>query len=142
MDPISSIASVLALVGAAKQVAKGVNKLAALRGAPASILALNNELSDLRVVLAEVETLFTEHDNTQKIMKLSATLDRFIPIIEHTHTQLADLEAVERRITGTRRSGAIERLVWLWEQENINKIQKNLRNARVNIVTLLGITSL
>lgn len=57
MDPLSITASVLTLVTAANKVAKGLDNLASIKGAPAAVLALNNELSDLRLVLTEAEPL-------------------------------------------------------------------------------------
>ena len=61
MDLLSIAASIIALIGATQQVAVGLNKLASLRGAPAAVLALNNELSDLRLVLSEAEPLLLKH---------------------------------------------------------------------------------
>ena len=47
MDPLSLTASIVAIIGVGGQAAKAIKKLASVRGAPASILALHNELSDL-----------------------------------------------------------------------------------------------
>ena len=60
MDPLSITASALTLLAATKQVAMGLDKLASIKGAPAAVLALNNEVSDLRLVLSEAEPLLQE----------------------------------------------------------------------------------
>ena len=64
MDPLFITASVFPLLAAANQVAKGLDKLASIQGAPAAVLALNNEVSDLRLVLCEAEPLLQKHLHT------------------------------------------------------------------------------
>jgi hypothetical protein len=143
MDPLFITASVVALIGAGNQVAIGINKLASLRGAPASILALNNELSDLRLVLSDAEALLAEHDthDDRRISKLSpqAAAKHFLPRFQLAWDRLQELENIEKRLTT--RSGGIDHLAWLWEQDNISKAQKGLRAARIDIVVILGLLS-
>ncbi len=141
MDPLSITASLIALISAANQVAIGINKLASLRGAPASILALNNELSDLRLVLSEAEIQLAEHKtlDDRHTSKLSpeATAKRFLPGFQLAWDRLQELENVQKRLTT--RSGGISRRAWLWEQDNISEAQKGLRAARIDVVTVLGL---
>ncbi|KAL3419618.1 b-cell lymphoma 3-encoded protein [Phlyctema vagabunda] len=140
MDPLSVTASIVALIGAGNQIAVGMNKLASLRGAPASILALNNELSDLRLILSEAEVLLVEHGTRDMPRKdvLVAT-KTFLPSFQLAWNRLQDLESIKGRLTN--RSGGINRLAWLWEQDAINKAQKGLRAARIDILAVLGLIS-
>ena len=51
MDPPFITTSVFTPLVVANQVAKGLDKLASIKGASAAVLARNNEVSDLRLVL-------------------------------------------------------------------------------------------
>lgn len=99
MEPLSITASVVALIDAGNQVAIGINKPASLCGAPASILALNNELSDLRLVLSEAEILLAEHDtrDDRHTSKLSpqAPATRFLPSFQLAWDHLQELENIK-----------------------------------------------
>ena len=56
-DPLSAIASVLTLIGAGSQVAKGFNKILQLKNAPGVVLALQNEISDVHCVLNDIQSI-------------------------------------------------------------------------------------
>ena len=98
MDPLSITVSIVALIGAAQQVAVGLNKLASLRGAPAAVLALNNELSDLRLVLSEAEPLLLKHGRaaaaSQTATSTIANDTRLKLSIERAKDKLMELESI------------------------------------------------
>lgn len=133
MDPLSIAASVVALIGAANQIAKGVNALASLRGAPAFFLSLNNELSDILLVLTETEVLLEEHRFHPDD---STPAKRLFPSLKHVWDLIQDVRGIEKRLT--KRSGSLDRLAWVWEHENINRAQKGLRTARADLMFVLG----
>ena len=54
MDPLSIIASVLALATAAAQISTAISRLRHLGDVPGKIYALKNEISDLEVVLRQI----------------------------------------------------------------------------------------
>lgn len=54
-DPLSIAAGIITVIGAAEAVAKGLGKLISLKGLPSTFVALNNEISDLRLVVQEVD---------------------------------------------------------------------------------------
>lgn len=60
MDPLSLTASVITVVGVADAAGRGLKKLIALRGASDAILALNNEISDLRLTLRELDSILRD----------------------------------------------------------------------------------
>ena len=150
MDPLSISVSIVALIGAAQQVAAGLNKLASLRGAPAAVLALNNELSDLRLVLSEAEPLLLKHgratagirasDTTQTATSTVANDTRLKLSIERAKDKLVELELIIQSRLMTR-MGAIDRLGWLKEQDKIRKALEDLRIARLNITAMLGVVT-
>ena len=60
-DPLSIAASIIAVVGAAEGVGKTLTKIRNIRNAPNEILALINEVSDLRVILNDLEGFITQN---------------------------------------------------------------------------------
>ncbi len=138
MDPLSIAASIVGLIAAANQVAVGLNKLASLRGAPAAVLQLNNEVSDLRLVLSGAEPLLYKHD------QIAASRGSGNPAvqlsIERAKKRLADLESVvlNRLLT---RMGIIDRLGWLKEQDKIQAALVDLRTARLHITAMVGVVT-
>lgn len=138
MDPLSITASVLTLLTAANKVAKGLDKLASIKGAPAAVLALNNELSDLRLILAEAEPLLQRHAHTAlSPMTGSRTLQLSI---DKAKGRLADLESiVGNRLM--RRMGTRDRMGWLYEQDRVQKALTDVRTAKENVTAMLGVVT-
>ena len=144
MDPLSVSVSVIALIGATRQVAIGLNKLASLRGAPAAVLALNNEVSDLRLVLSEAEPLLIRHEREVCEKSSDDTSEKKNEIlalsIERANDRLVELEAIiQNRLMS--RMGARDRLGWLMEQGKVRKALEDLRIARLNITAILGVVT-
>lgn len=144
MDPLSITVATLALIGAANQVAVGLNKLASLKGAPAAILALNNELSDLRLVLQETEPLLLKHKQAagsgQPSFPPKMIDATFLRSMDRAKEKLLDLESVVQNRLMTR-MGAIDKLGWLREQDKVRKAQVDLRTVRLNITAALGVVT-
>lgn len=144
MDPLSITVATLALIGAANQVAVGLNKLASLKGAPAAILALNNEVSDLRLVLQETEPLLLKHNQAagsdQPNFPPKMIDATFLRSMDRAKEKLLDLESVIQNRLMTR-MGAIDKLGWLREQDKVRKAQVDLRTVRLNITAALGVVT-
>lgn len=144
MDPLSITVATFALIGAANQVAVGLNKLASLKGAPAAVLALNNEVSDLRLVLQETEPLLLKHNQApvsgQPAFPPKSVDATFLLSMERAKGMLLDLESVIQNRLMTR-MGGIDKLGWLREQDKIRKAQVDLRTVRLNITAALGVVT-
>ena len=63
-EALSLIASIIAVVGAGGQAAKIVRKLATFKNASDTILALNNEISDLHLVVISIEDVIQKRTNS------------------------------------------------------------------------------
>ena len=144
MDPLSIAASIVALIGAAESIAVGINKLASLKNAPASVLALNNELSDLRIVLAEIQPLLEKHYTATAgyaTLKAGFSGDSTILLsIHRAKIRLVELEVIVRNRLMVR-MGVVDKLSWAFEQEKILRAKDDLRTARLNITAALGVVA-
>lgn len=57
MDPLTITASIVTLIEAGSQLSRLLRKVIRLKKAPAVLLALNNEISDLQVVIGDINDL-------------------------------------------------------------------------------------
>ena len=94
-DPLSITASIIAVIGAAEGLSKTIAKIRNIQNAPSELLALTNEISDLRLVLGEVESYITQ---TQLQMP-SEPLQTMSGLLERGKAYLSELEQIfQRRI--------------------------------------------
>ena len=145
MDPLSLTASIIAIVGAGGQAAGAVRKLAGLKGAPDLILALNNELNDLHLVVSAIQDIY----HKQRISSSSSTVATGNVDLSVTHTlqsarqTASELEALYHRLEmlPSSSSGSVKfnKIAWLKEQKHVRQIQQDLRDARIRLAGAIGI---
>ncbi|KAL8956008.1 MAG: hypothetical protein Q9183_006451, partial [Haloplaca sp. 2 TL-2023] len=85
MDPVSVAASVLTVIGAAATAARTLDHLSSLKHAPDTLVALVNEVSDLRVVLHNVR------DAVQDRAKSSQECGNLSFIVQRASSKLSEL---------------------------------------------------
>ncbi|KAL8674119.1 MAG: hypothetical protein Q9168_001456 [Polycauliona sp. 1 TL-2023] len=130
MDPLSISASVVALLGAADGVSRGLRKLLRLRGVPDLILALNNEVSDLQLLLNEVGILVKEARSLHSLPR----------ILERIQAKLNTLDVVLRRFSNTGPKWPA-RVLWLKEEPNVQRMRNELGTLKQDLTTALGLSS-
>jgi hypothetical protein len=134
--------SVLTLIGAANQIGHTLSRFASLPDISEVVLALHNEVSDLRVVLDVTYSEIIRHEHLpannflsdQRWKQLSEACQRvgtLLSKIENTmSTRLDQLDG---------RTGPLSRVSWLREQDHIVKIREDIRNVREEISTVIGV---
>ncbi|KAL8939547.1 MAG: hypothetical protein Q9216_003307 [Gyalolechia sp. 2 TL-2023] len=85
MDPVSVAASVLTLLGAAATAGRALDRLSSLKHAPDHLIALVNEVSDLRVVLHNVR------DAVQERAKTSQDCGNLAYIVQRASLKMSEL---------------------------------------------------
>lgn len=68
-DPLSITAGIVAVVGAAGGITKTLGKIKDLRNAPDELLALINEVSDLRLILNDLQHYILQNTQRQQILQ-------------------------------------------------------------------------
>ena len=142
MDPLSIVASIIALIGAVESIAVGINKLASLKNAPASVLALNNKLSDLRLVLAELQPLLEKY--YKATLRNGSTIadgsgdSTLLLSIQRAKLQIVEPETIVRNRLMVR-MGVVDKFAWSFEQDKILRAKDDLSTARLNITAALGV---
>ena len=143
MDPLSITTSLLALLRACSAASSTISKVRSLRRAPALIQALNNEISDLQLSLMDFTDYLREKgegnsrisDTNRAISTMCSTL------LNRTKSKVEDAEMlIHYQILkpGGESSFEINRIAFLREQNRLNQLQADLRNAKQQITGLFS----
>ena len=148
MDPLSITASILTIVGVGGQAAKAVKRLASLKGAPDLVLALNNEISDLHLVVLAIQDVFQRQQtggaplpgNRVVVANVDASVTNSL---RYANEKVVELESLHSQLTtnASRSSGSttFNKTVWLREQKRVKKMQEDLRNVRLKLAGALSV---
>ena len=90
-DPLSIIASIIAVIEATKSVNKTLNRLRDIIGASAKVLVLSNEISDLTVILKSLKTYVATAD---RAVISSEQLKKLLVLTERAYSRLAQLQEI------------------------------------------------
>ncbi|MCJ1241448.1 hypothetical protein MMC14_009453 [Varicellaria rhodocarpa] len=74
MDPLSLTASIIAIFGVGGQIANTLRKLASSRGSSDLLIAINNELSDLHLVVLAIQDVLRKQQPIQSSINASVTV--------------------------------------------------------------------
>ena len=136
-DHLSIAASVIAVIGAVETVCKTLNKVKKLRNAPCEFFALLNEISDLGIVLRDVESHLSSLATQSQIPE--EHLQTLLSLINRAKDQMMELDKLihQRLIKADSSSGhhRISRSQWVKASHTITRFRSALRDTRSNIVT-------
>ena len=90
MEPFSISASILTILSAGGQVLRDLSKIINLRCAPDVLLALNNEVVDLKITINNIDSFLQEQDQKAS----SACLTSIANALQRTKTTLLELEQI------------------------------------------------
>jgi hypothetical protein len=138
MDPLSITASILTILGAGGQVAKGIAKIRALKYAPDILLALNNEIADIQYLVQDVNDVARQHEEVHET-KFRASVCRALEKVRET--LLATEQLIAYELTTIDSVNGLVKLDWKrWlrlEGKKIRQLQERMRNNKVDLSTAL-----
>lgn len=143
MDPLSVTASILAVIGAGSTVSKGLKKIISAGRLPI-LLQLNNEVTDLQVVVQGV------HDLLQQLSQINRDDEGFlsaraglVSALGHVKETLLALESLiaYQLTTIHSRDGRtrVDRISWLQVEKKVRSIKDDIRTNRVRLSTALSL---
>ena len=142
-DPLSITASIIAVVGAAEGVTKTISKISNLRNAPNQVLALINEVSDLRIILGDIHSYIIE--NTQRSQISQKRLQHTTIFVDRAREKLLQLdELIQYRLTkpeSVPNQIKISRREWAGARATIERFQQDLRDIRLNIIAQMTVVN-
>ena len=138
-DPLSITASILTLLSAAGAVGKFLEKVIALKHAPDVLLALNNDIVDLRHVTQNVDDLLQEPCGIIDSRPHSHLRDS----LERTKRTLSSLEhLVSYKLTAFGSNNGrlrLDRSVWLRAEPKIEELRKQIRADKDDLCLALAL---
>ena len=143
MDPLSISVAILTILGSGGSVASALKRITS-RHAPDALLALNNEVSDLHLIVLEISQLLQEHqESTLAHLRAERLLTSLGPMLGRAKEKLLELESlIEYKLTtplGPGGGAKLNRLAWVHEQQKVLDIREEIRSTRVNLAAMVGI---
>ena len=136
-DPLSITAGIVAVVGAAGGITKTLGKIKDLRNAPDELLALINEVSDLRLILNDLQHYILQNTQRQQILQeelqhlsilVGRAKDKLLQLDELIQYRLVKPDSIFGEIKVSKRE-------WARARSSIVRFQQSLRDIRLNIAT-------
>ena len=136
MDPLSLTASIIAVLGAGGTIAKGFGKIRHLKRAPDVLLQLNNEVTDLRLLIHAVNELY--HQRTELSWVSTAQEEVVRNSLERAKHSVPELEKlIEYVLTKETKEGTeIDGSAWIRALDRIKEVKDNFRAARIDLNTV------
>lgn len=142
MDPLSIIASSIAVGTLATQTCKTLNALSvAIKGLPGRLHALNNEVVDLELVLSEVVAVFKGHDASILSESDKSNIPRLLRL---AHAKLVELKSIIdplRKSAGqpdTKITPFIVAFELKKQQSRLVDLQKDINSVKCSLNVMLG----
>lgn len=137
MDPLSITASILAILGAGGQVAKGFAKIRALKHSPDILLAMNNEIADIQYLVQDVNDVARQHEGVRETQN-SASVCRALEKVRET--LLATERVIAYELTVIDSINGLVKLDWkrwLRLEGKVRQLQERMRNNKLDLSTAL-----
>ena len=129
-DPLTIITAVVTLLGAGGQIGKRLKKVVSLKNAPGILLAVNNEITDLRAVVQIFDDLLQRQYNTgdaAPYSQLSVSLEK----VKQTLLRLEQLVSYELTvIVGDDHHLRLDKSVWLLAEPKFRAIKDQIRDDK------------
>lgn len=139
MDPFSIAASVITVIGAVGGVSATIQRLLSLRGAHDAVSALNNEVSDLRLVLEPIRTLLQNNSRSiqpEIALSIGNSSDQAGRLLRELETVI-NFSKMSRQ--GPQSKLDFNRAAWYRQSSRIKRIQSDLRSLRNRLNTALNV---
>ena len=136
MDPLSIIASTVAILQAGGAAGEGLRKLTSLKDAPAILIQLNSDATDLVLVIRAVADLPSAILEKETIGTALQRAKSFVLELE---------ECIAYCLTSASSTSSvikIRRRKWFFIAENkIRELRSSLRDAKLDLITATGVVN-
>ena len=137
MDPLSITASTLTLLSALETT---FHLIRSIREAPSRLEALRNEVSDIAVIVKEVDRVIKGSQNESD--SASDRRSHLTLALSSVHENVQELEALLRSCVVLPISGSegdkFSRISWLKVRSRVQSLQTELRDGRLNLSIALA----
>ena len=131
MDPVASI---LAIIGAARTGAAGLRKLNSVRKAPRQIADLITEVANFQSLLERIQELVAQADDIQCASDLHNLVARGGDSIHELNLLLASSSSQTFNLSDNNQA----RIAWFRASRQLKALQEDLRLVRLDLTAMLG----
>lgn len=140
MNPLSISTGVVAVATLAASVCSSIASLRSLcNSLPGRIHAVNNEVTDLELVLMQVALLIKERSCLPENRETS------LPhLLKHATEKLLQLKELIEYLTRAykdSRATIVAATAWRKEQKNLQDLQEEIKNVKCNLNIMLGVSN-
>ena len=133
-DPLSVTASIIAVVGAANAVTKGLRRLKAAKDAPEGLQDLIQDVVQLEMVLNFVKSA---------VLSSGSPPIELATLIGEAGSKLLEVQSlIEYTLTKSGVSDRVDRWQWLRKGNEVERLRNQLDIIRQNLVTLTSSANL
>ena len=133
-DPLSVTASIIAVVGAADAVAKGLRRLKAVKDAPEGLQNLILDVAQIEMVLNGIKSV---------VLNSGSPPIELATLIEEAGSKLLELRSlIEYTLTKAGVSDKVDRWQWLRKGNEVERLRNQLGTIRLNLVALTSSANL
>lgn len=133
MDPLSCIASIIAIVSATKAVAKGLRKLQSLHKAPQEVGELLGELREFEILLEKTKEFLQQNHHVQYALLLESLAKQGGDVVDQINNLLTSPSSKLFKWSGANK----ERINWVQEKKELKSLRKTLRRIRKDLISVL-----
>ena len=135
MDPLSISASVLTIIGTVGELPKLLRKAVNIKNAPDVLLALNNEVSDLHLVVDDANDLLLTSTSSTPPKSLGNALDH----VKSTLLQLEKLVAYELTTFDCAGSPRVDKSTFFRQERRLQQLKDDVRADRIALGSALNL---
>jgi hypothetical protein len=138
MDPLSIATGVLAIASAAAKIGRAISYLRAFGEVPRRMYLLKNEVSDLEIVLRQLDHAL----RGRQTLTPDADAEALRSILVRTKGHLVSLAKVVERVANACRGGKLSPIsrttIWWKEKTTFQDLQKDIHEVRESLALILG----
>ena len=138
MDPLSIAASAVTVAALAASTCRAFSELRSLcRSLPGRLHALNNEVADTEIVLAQLATVFSKRTSLIEEAEHQLTLD----LLSQASVALSQLQDTLRGLTelcDRSKFVLVQARAWRKEQPKLKNLQHDIKRVKCTLGIMLG----
>jgi len=140
MDPLSVVASIVGILGAATQVSASVSTLIEKsRKAPKNIRKVKDEVDTIRSVLHQLQALLLGSSRTNRARASLILVDQVVVTLSACVSTFSELDVIVGTLVSDEKLGLMDRLRWATKASAIDECLKNLQTQKNSLTLMLTI---
>ena len=140
MDPLSVVASIAGILGAAAQISTSISTLIEKsRKAPKDIRRVKDEVDTIRSVLHQLQALLLGSAKTNRARTSLILVDQVVVTLSACVSTFSELDVTVGTLVSDERLGLMDRLRWSTRASAIDECLKNLQTQKSSLTLILTI---